>query len=395
MSKLSLTLAIPEYDHTRDVVSGRVPVEGIDLTCLIYPVEEIFYRFIVYKEFDVAEISFAKYSALTASGNKDFFALPVFPSRVFRHSSIYVRKDGPVKKIGDLKGRQVGIPEWAQTAAVYSRGFLQDQYGIKLSSIKWVQAGVNQPGRIEKVDLKLPKGVAIERVADKSLNEMLLSGDLDAIMVARAPDAFVKGNPKIQRLFDDFMDVEIDYYKTDAASSRSCTRSRCGAMCSPRIPWVARNLFTAFEEAKRRSIERVLDSTVSLFPIPWYFEHARRGMEMFGKDYFPYGIEPNRKTLETFLKWAHEQGVCKRLVDVDELFPKSLPRRTRCSSRYWRAQGCCPKLAHRNQSHGGVMDSVSRPRKNGDEFSRFYGRLSQKSMSPLWEVMRNSSRPNR
>jgi len=115
MSKLPLTMAIPDYDHTRDLVSGRVQAEGIDLTCLVYPVEEIFYRFIVYKEWEVSEISFAKYSALIAQGNKDFIALPVFPSRVFRHSSIYVRKDGPIKKITDLKGRKVGIPEWAQT----------------------------------------------------------------------------------------------------------------------------------------------------------------------------------------------------------------------------------------------------------------------------------------
>jgi len=323
MSKLSLTMAIPDYDHTRDLVSGRVPVEGIDLTCLVYPVEEIFYRFIVYKEWEVSEISFAKYSALIASGNKDFIALPVFPSRVFRHSSIYVRKDGPVKKITDLKGRRVGIPEWAQTAAVYSRGFLEDQYGIKLSSIHWVQAGVNQPGRVEKVDLKLPKGVKITRVADKSLNEMLLSGDLDAILVARAPDAFVKGNPKIRRLFDDFVDVETDYYKkTGIFPIMHAVAVRRDVV--DKNPWVARNLFTAFEEAKRRSIERVQEATVSLFPIPWYFEHARRGMELFGKDYFPYGIEPNRKTLEAFLKWAHGQGVCSRLVDVDEMFPDSL-----------------------------------------------------------------------
>jgi len=323
MSKLSLTLAIPDYDHTRDIVSGRVQPEGIDLTCLVYPVEEIFYRFIVYKEWEVSEISFAKFAALIAQGNKDFIALPVFPSRVFRHSSIYVRKDGPIKKITDLKGRKVGIPEWAQTAAVYSRGFLEHQYGIKLPSIQWVQAGVNQPGRIEKVDLKLPKGMTITRVADKSLNEMLLSGEIDAMLVARAPDAFVKGNPKIRRLFDDFIDVETDYYKKTGifpimhavAVQRDVVEKN---------PWVARNLLTAFEEAKRRSIERVLEATVSLFPIPWYFEHARRGMELFGKDYFPYGIEPNRKTLEAFLKYAYEQGVCKRLVKVDELFPDSL-----------------------------------------------------------------------
>ena len=323
MSKLSLTMAIPEYDHTRDVVSGRVPVEGIDLTCLIYPVEEIFYRFIVYKEFDVAEISFAKYSALVAQGNTDFFALPIFPSRVFRHSSLYVRDGGPIKKITDLRGRKVGIPEWAQTAAVYSRGFLQDQYGIELSSIQWVQAGVNQPGRIEKVDLNLPKGVEITRIADKSLNEMLLSGEIDAALVARAPDAFVKGNPKIRRLFDDFMDVEIDYYKkTGIFPIMHAVAVRRDVL--DKNPWIARNLFTAFEEAKRRSIERVQEATISLFPIPWYFEHARRGMELLGKDYFPYGIEPNRKTLEAFLKWGHEQGVCKRLVEVDEMFPDSL-----------------------------------------------------------------------
>lgn len=323
MSKLSLTMAIPEYDHTRDVVSGRVPVEGIDLTCLIYPVEEIFYRFIVYKEFDVAEISFAKYSALIAQGNTDFFALPIFPSRVFRHSSLYVRTDGPIKKITDLKGRKVGIPEWAQTAAVYSRGFLQDQYGIGLSAIHWVQAGVNQPGRIEKVDLKLPKGVEITRIADKSLNEMLLSGEIDAALVARAPDAFVKGNPKIRRLFDDFMDVETDYYKkTGIFPIMHAVAVRRDVL--DKHPWVARNLFTAFEEAKRRSIERVQEATISLFPIPWYFEHARRGMKLLGKDYFPYGIEENRRTLEAFLKWAHEQGVCKRLVEVDEMFPDSL-----------------------------------------------------------------------
>ena len=323
MSKLSLTMAIPEYDHTRDVVSGRVPVEGIDLTCLIYPVEEIFYRFIVYKEFDVAEISLAKYSALIAQGNTDFFALPIFPSRVFRHSSLYVRDGGPMKTITDLKGRKVGIPEWAQTAAVYSRGFLQDQYGIELSSIHWVQAGVNQPGRVEKVDLKLPKGVEITRIADKSLNEMLLSGEIDAALVARAPDAFVKGNPKIRRLFDDFMDVEIDYYKkTGIFPIMHAVAVRRDVL--DKNPWIARNLFTAFEEAKRRSIERVQEATISLFPIPWYFEHARRGMELLGKDYFPYGIEPNRKTLAAFLKWGHEQGVCKRLVDVDEMFPDSL-----------------------------------------------------------------------
>ena len=319
MSKLSLTMAIPEYDHTRDVVSGRVPVEGIDLTCLIYPVEEIFYRFIVYKEFDVAEISFAKYSALIAQGNTDFFALPIFPSRVFRHSSLYVRDGGPIKKITDLKGRKVGIPEWAQTAAVYSRGFLQDQYGIELSSIHWVQAGVNQPGRIEKVDLKLPKGVEITRIADKSLNEMLLSGEIDAALVARAPDAFVKGDPKIRRLFDDFVDVEIDYYK----------RTKIFPIMHVLVikkevyeknSWIPRSLYKAFCEAKDLAIKNMHISNTMACTLPWLPYEREQLREIFGPDWWPYGVEANRHALESLIRYMGEQGLLARKLGVDELF---------------------------------------------------------------------------
>ena len=197
MNKLPLTLATPDYDHVRDLGLGRVQAQGIDLTWLTFPVEEIFYRFIVYKEWEVSEISMAKYVSMIAQGNTDFIALPVFPSRMFRHQSLFVRRNGPIKDIGDLAGKRVGIPEWAQTAAVYSRGFLQHQFKLKLSSIHWVQAGVNQPGRIEKVDLKLPKGVKIDRVKDKSLNEMLLAGELDAGLAARPPQAFKIGRAHV------------------------------------------------------------------------------------------------------------------------------------------------------------------------------------------------------
>jgi 4,5-dihydroxyphthalate decarboxylase len=323
MSKLPLTAAMPDYDHVRDLAMGRVRPEGIELTCLTFPVEEIFYRFIVYKEWEVSEISFAKYVSLIAQGDETFYALPVFPSRVFRHSSLYVRRDGPIKRIEDLAGRRVGIPEWAQTAAVYSRGFLVHQFGLKLSSIEWVQAGVNQAGRVEKVDLKLPKGVKVTPMPDKSLNEMLLSGEIDAVLAARSPDAFLAGNRKIRRFFEDFPEIEAKYYKqTGIFPIMHAVAVRRDVL--DKHPWVARNLLVAFEEAKRRSVARALDGTVSLFPIPWGNEYARQGMELLGEDYFPYGIEPNRKTLEAFLQYAYEQGVCKRHLKVEELFPKSL-----------------------------------------------------------------------
>jgi len=323
MNKLPLTAAIPDYDHVRDLVMGRVPVEGIELTCLTLPVEEIFYRFIVYKEWEVSEISFAKYVSLTAQGDESFYALPVFPSRVFRHSSLYVRKDGSIKKITDLQGRRVGLPEWAQTAAVYSRGFLQHEYGIDLASIKWVQAGVNQPGRIEKVDLQLPKGVEVERRPDKSLNGMLLAGEVDAVLAARPPAAFVERDPNIRRFFENYQQVEAEYYKkTGIFPIMHAVAVRRDVL--NKNPWVARSLFNAFVEARRRAVERAFDGTVSLYPIPWADTYAQQGAELLGKDYFPYGIEENRKTLEAFLTYAYEQGVCKRLLKLEELFPKQL-----------------------------------------------------------------------
>jgi len=323
MNKLPLTAALPDYDHVRDLVMGRVPVEGIELTCLTLPVEEIFYRFIVYKEWEVSEISFAKYVSLTAQGDESFYALPVFPSRVFRHSSLYVRKDGPIKKITDLQGRRVGLPEWAQTAAVYSRGLLQYEYGIDLAAIKWVQAGVNQPGRIEKVDLQLPKGVEIDRRPDKSLNGMLLSGEVDAVLAARPPAAFVEGHPNVRRFFENYREIEAAYYKkTGIFPIMHAVAVRRDVL--NKNPWVARSLFNAFVEAKRRGVERAFDGTVSLYPIPWADTYAREGFDLLGKDYFPYGIEENRTTLEAFLRYAYEQGVCKRLLKVEELFPKQL-----------------------------------------------------------------------
>jgi 4,5-dihydroxyphthalate decarboxylase len=323
MNALSLTLAISEYDHVHDLTSGRVVPEGIQLTCLNLPLEEIFYRFIMNKEWDVSEMSMAKYVSLMSQGDPSFSAIPVFPSRVFRHSSLYVRRDGPIKSPRDLAGRRVGIPEWAQTAAVYSRGFIAHQFGVDLASIKWVQAGVNQPGRVEKVKLHLPKGISLSPVADASLSDMLLDGRLDAVLSARPPRCFQEGHPNIRRVFEDFMEVEAAYYQeTGIFPIMHVVALRRELL--ERHPWAAMNLFQAFEEAKNRSLERAIDPTASRFPIPWCHVFAQRAQSRFGQDYWPYGIEPNRPTLKAFLEYAHEQGVCHKRLTVEELFPKQM-----------------------------------------------------------------------
>ena len=316
--KLSLTMALSDYDHTRDLANGRVNPEGIDLQTLGFSVEEIFYRTLRHHEFDICELSFGAYISLISQGDPTFSAIPVFPSRMFRQSSAYVLRDGPIKVPGDLRGRKIGLPEWAQTAGIYSRGWLEQQFGLKMIDVAWVQAGTNEAGREEHVALRIPSGVKLESVKDKSLNEMLLSSEIAAIFSAHPPRAFESGDPRVVRLFAGYQAVEEAYYE----ATRVFPIMHVLAIKRPileRNPWVARNLFKAFEEAKLRSYARAAEATASRFPIPWgvfYFERAR---ELFGSDPLPYGIEPNRVTLEAFAEFAHAQGVAHRHVELAEL----------------------------------------------------------------------------
>ena len=320
MAKLPLTLAIGEYDHTRDLVDGTVPVAGVDLNVLRLPIEEMFYRFLLHGEFDVSEVSLGKIAALAAQDDPRFVPIPVFPSRVFRHSSIYVRSDAGIAKPEDLAGKRIGVPEWAQTAAVYSRGMLAHEYGVDLASIHWHQGGVNDPGRREKVALELPPGYRLAVVPDRSLSEMLVAGDLDAVFSARAPAPFVAGDRRVRRLFADFRDVELAYArKTGIFPIMHVVALR--RQVFERHRWVPLNLLKAFDEAKRRSLERAADVTASHFPLPWVPDELGRMRELLGADPWPYGVDANRTTLEAFLHYAIEQGVCRRLLAVEELFP--------------------------------------------------------------------------
>jgi len=322
MSKLPLTVAISDYDHVRDFASGRVEATGIETNFLTLSIEEIFFRFTRFREWDVSEMSLAKYCSLKSQGDESVSAIPVFPSRMFRHSSIFVRGDSPISGPADMAGRKVGIPEWAQTAAVYTRGLLTHEYGIPLQDIDWYQAGVAQPGRREKVSLKLPDGVRYTPVPDNSLNDMLLSGELDVIMTAHPPPAFEDGDGRVVRLFRDYQAVEREYWeRTGILPIMHVLAIRGDALA--RHPWIAANLLKAFAEARDRSVARALEATASRFPVPWISYYAEQAAGAFG-ELFPYGIEPNRPTLETFLRYAHEQGVCHKLLDPEDLFPESV-----------------------------------------------------------------------
>jgi 4,5-dihydroxyphthalate decarboxylase len=325
LSKLPLTLAISHYDHVTELVTGRVPVEGVELTALNLQIEEIFFRQFNYRDFDVSEVSMGKYCSLVSQGDSPLVAIPVFPSRVPRHSSIYIRRDGPVKKPADLAGKRIGIPEWAQTASVYSRGFIQHQYGIDLKSIHWIQAGVDQPGRLEKVKLKLPDGIRYESRPDKSLGGMLISGEIDAALSAHPPLCFDQGHPNVGRLFEDYLDIEMKYVKeTGIYPIMHAVAFRREIV--EKNPWVAANLFKAFDEARRISVERALACTSSALPLPWGYEFVKRMQAVVGNDLMPYGVEANRTTLDAFLQYAFEQGVCHRRLQPEELFPPQVQK---------------------------------------------------------------------
>jgi 4,5-dihydroxyphthalate decarboxylase len=309
--KLRISLAISPYDHVRDLRP-----QGIDLTLLDLPIEEIFYRFTRYREWQASEMSFGKVISLMSEPKPEIICVPVFLSRVFRHSAIYVREG--IKTPKDLEGKRVGIPEWAQTAGIYVRGMLQHDYGVDLARIHWFQAGVREAGRVEKVELKLPAGVKIERKAERTLVDMFEKGDLDAVMSAReVPGA---------RLFENFQEVEKAYWlKTRIFPIMHVLALRRDAY--ERDRWIAMNLFKAFEEAKNRSLARVNEFGLSYLPTPWVPDHVRQWRALAGEDFWPYGIEPNRPTLEAFLQYGFEQGVAKRRLKVEELFaPETLER---------------------------------------------------------------------
>ena len=308
--KLPLSLAVSAYDHVRDLRA-----EGIDLNVQTPHLEEIFFRFTRFREWDVSEMSFGKTISILAGDNPDIVALPIFVSRVFRHSSIYV--NAKVKSPKDLEGKRVGVPEWAQTASIFTRGMLQHEYGVDLKKVDWVQAGLQQAGRIEKVQLHLPPGLRVTPVRDKNLIEMLASGELDAVLSAREI-------PGAKRLFPDYRGVELDYFKkTRIFPIMHVVVIRRDVYEKNR--WVARNLYKAFEAAKNASLARTAELGLSYFPVAWLAEHTQRWREVMGEDFWPYGLEANRATLEAFVQYGWEHGICKRRLKADELFaPETL-----------------------------------------------------------------------
>jgi 4,5-dihydroxyphthalate decarboxylase len=320
MAKLRLNLACWNYDRTRALADGSVQPDGIDLNYLDLPVEETFFRMLRYREFEVAELSLSSYTVSLFAEQRPFIAIPVFPSRFFRHSCIYVNADANIRTPQDLIGKRIGTPEYQMTAPVWIRGILSEHYGVPVDNVTYFTGGEEEPGRSEKIPLDLPPHIKVQPIGEtQTLSAMLASGEIDALYTARMPSTFSLQRGAVQRLFANYKEVEQEYYrKTRIFPIMHTVVIRRDVYEQNR--WVAQSLYKAFVEAQRRTYEDLYITAALKAMLPWLTSHVEETRALMGGDFWAYGFESNRASLATFLRYHHEQGLSKRLLEPEELF---------------------------------------------------------------------------
>ena len=325
MTRLALTFGCWDYDRTRALMDGSVQADGIDLNYLNMPVEETFFRMLRNREFDIAEMSLSSYTVSLQKPERPFVALPVYPSRFFRHSCIYINAAAGIKSPKDLIGKRIGVPEYQMTAPVWIRGILSDHYGVPVDSVTYMSGGEEEPNRDEKLKLDLPPNIKLVPIdSGKTLSKMLHEGEIDALYTARMPSSFLKGDGKVVRLFENYAEVERAYWReTKRFPIMHIVAMRREVYEANR--WIAGSLMKALVESQRRTYAALRETAALKTMLPWLNAHVDDTVREMGDDFWPYGLHKNIETLQTFLRYHHEQGLSKRLVKPEELFaPETL-----------------------------------------------------------------------
>lgn len=321
MSKLSLSFACWDYDRIKALQLGAVSPEGVALNILPLTVEETFFRQLRNQEFDVCELSLSSYALTLEREDPPFIAIPVFPSRFFRHQSIFVNDNCGIESPADLVGKRVGTPEYQMTAGVWQRGILADEYGVQANSVEYVTGTLNPGGgvRHEKIALSLPRDISVTPIPDgKNLSDMLAAGEIDAIYTAPAPQSFGV-EPSVRRLFEDFVEREKEYY----ARTRIFPIMHVVAIKSEivhRNPWLPQSLKKAFDASLEDAYRDLKQQAALKVMLPWLHSHVAETVDALGDRWWDYGLEANRHVLETFLRYSHEQGLAKVQRTPEELF---------------------------------------------------------------------------
>ena len=324
MSKLRLSVAVGDYDRIRPIADGSVQIDGVDPVVMLLSPEEIFFRAFRQEAFDICELSLSSYSVKTASGDCPYIAVPVFPSRAFRHTSIYVRTDR-IKAPADLKGKRIGVPEYQLTANVWARLVLEEDFGVRPADVTWVRGGYEHPGRVEKISLNLPAGVRLENApAGATISGLLASGEIDALIGPRAPSCFEQGHPHVGYLFTDPQAAAREWYQRTKLFPVMHTLGIQKTLAENH-PWLPGAALKAFSKSKEVAMARLSDTSATKVTLPFVEEHLRSVRALMGNDFWAYGLEPNRLVLRRFLERHHAEGLSSRLLTPEELFhPASL-----------------------------------------------------------------------
>jgi len=323
MPKLDLSIAVGDYDRVRPLIDGAVGIDGVAPLFMTLEPEEVFFRAFRHAEFDIAELSLSSFTVRTARGDNPYVGVPVFLSRAFRHSGIYVRTDRGIRAPADLKGRKVGLAEYQLTANVWIRAFLDDDFGLTPASVEWVRGGIEEPGRPEKIAIHLPADVRLtEAPPGRSLSEMLLAGEIDALIGPRTPSAMAVSGSTVGWLFPDPRAAAIDSYRR---TGNFPIMHLIGVRRTlvERHPWLPAAVLKAFERAKAVAFARLADTSASKVMLPFLDQQLAEAQALLGPDPWPYGIDDNRQCLEYFLAQHHRQGLSDRLVPLSDLFPPS------------------------------------------------------------------------
>jgi 4,5-dihydroxyphthalate decarboxylase len=320
MPNLKLTLACWDYDRTRPLMDGRVKPEGIDLDIRVLRPRQAFQRMLDDKEFQVSELSLASYTALKGRGACPFVAVPVALSKIFRHSCIYVRSDAGIKTPADLKGKRVGTSQWSSTGLVFMRGMLQHDYGVQAQDMHWFMGGLNTFVEPPLIPLNLPDDIKLDFLAGgQTLEKMFAAGELDALLSLYIPKLFLDGSPSIVRLFPNYREVEQDYYRRTGIFPIMHTVALREDVYREH-PWAAKSIYQAFVAARDIAVDGLYDTDALRVALPWLIDHVEETWRVFGKDFWAYGLEPNRATFAAVGRYVHEQGLSPRVVSADELF---------------------------------------------------------------------------
>jgi 4,5-dihydroxyphthalate decarboxylase len=325
LAKLQLSVAIGDYDRMRPLVDGAVQIDAVDPQFMLLEPEEIFFRAIRNAEFDITELSLSSYSVKTAAGTSPYIAVPIFPSRAFRHTSIYIRKDRGINSPGDLKGKKIGLPEYQLTANVWVRLFLRNDYGVAPSDINWIRGGYEQAGRIEKVAVNLPAGVRLDNAPEgKTISGMLAAGDLDGLIGPRAPSCFTNGDPNIGYLFQDPQAVAQEWYRRTKIFPIMHLLGIRRTLAEVH-PWLPAAVVKAFEQSKAIALARLGDTSATKVTLPFVEEQLAAARALMGQDFWSYGLAENHHVLRQFLTQHHAEGLSSRLLQPEDLFhPSSL-----------------------------------------------------------------------